>query len=504
MNELTKITALDLVGQTARDFITNNPGLFINGAWVASKGNDTADVIDPATASVIGQTVRGTAEDVNDAVAAAKAAFGTQSPWRKCGPQERERLIHKLADAIEADGETLADLIAADLGLPRGAALGFEVTKVVQTFRYYAGYPTKITGETIDIGPDMMDGEFFTYTTHEPVGVVGAIIPWNAPLLIASWKMAPALAAGCTIVMKPAEDASLVVLRLAELARQVGFPEGVINVVTGKGSVVGEAMLSHPDINKFAFTGSTDVGKRIHQMAADRMVRLSLELGGKNPVMILEDADVEAIAPAVCMAAFANSGQICVSGSKVLAHKSIAGKLAEAMAKFAESLPVGSPLEGENMIGPVCSKAQFETIMRYITLGAKQGKVAAGGHAMEGEGYFIRPTIITDLPKDSALLSEEIFGPVITIETFEDVNDVIEAANASEYGLCSTIWGSNHGKIQSAARDLRTGTVFINTPAFPPAGIATGGFRQSGVGRDLGSTGLAGYLEPKSVIARIN
>lgn len=503
MNTKVMKSALDLLSDTSRDFIKSNPGLFINGEWVTSESGQTADVIDPSTAMVIGQTVRATAQDVDKACAAAKAAFAIGSPWRKCSPQDREKLLNKLADAIEADGETLADLIAIDLGLPRHLALGFEVLKTVQTFRYFAGFPTKIKGETIDIGPDMHEGDYFSYTTHEPVGVVGAIIPWNAPLMIASWKLAPALAAGCTVVMKPAEDASLVVLRLAELARQVGFPAGVFNVVTGEGPVAGEAILDNPNIDKFAFTGSTSVGKHIHAKAADRLVRLSLELGGKNPVIVMGDADIEPIIPMICMATFANSGQICVSGSKVIVHTSIADKLAKACAEFAENLPIGAALQEGNMIGPMCSERQFDRVMKYIELGAKEGRVVAGGVAIEGDGYFIKPTVITDLPKGSALLSEEIFGPVLTLETFDDIDEVIAAANAADYGLCATIFGSNHATLQRAARDLRVGTVFINSAAFPPAGVPTGGFRQSGVGRDLGTEGLGGYLEPKSVIARI-
>ncbi|WP_426359194.1 aldehyde dehydrogenase family protein [Pseudocolwellia sp. HL-MZ19] len=503
MNTKVMQSALGLISDTSRHFIESNPGLFINGQWTASNSDQTTDVIDPSTATIIGKTVRATAQDVDKACSAAKAAFAINSPWRKCSPQDREKLLNKLADAIEEDSETLADLIAADLGLPRHLALGFEVLKTVQTFRYFAGFPTKIKGETIDIDPDMHEGDYFSYTTKEPVGVVGAIIPWNAPLMIASWKLAPALAAGCTVVMKPAEDASLVVLRLAELVRQVGFPAGVFNVVTGEGPVVGEAILDNPNIDKFAFTGSTSIGKHIHEKASNRMVRLSLELGGKNPVIVMGDADLEPIVPMICMATFANSGQICVSGSKVIAHTSIAEKLAKACIAFTENLPQGNALQDGNMIGPMCSAGQFERVMNYIKLGEKEGRVLVGGKAIESDGYFIKPTIITDLPKNSALLTEEIFGPVMTIETFDDINEVIEAANASDYGLCATIFGSNHATLQRTARDLRVGTVFINSAAFPPAGVPTGGFRQSGVGRDLGTEGLGGYLESKSVIARI-
>lgn len=505
MNVQNKPTAIDLCSAEARDFIESKPGLFINGAWGASDGNDFIDVIDPSTETAISQLVDATKSDVDRAVAAAKAAFATKSEWRRCGPAKREALMHKLADAIEADAKVLGELISCDLGVPTDISINFEVPKAVETFRYYAGYASKIKGETIDLGPDKKSGgELFSYTTKEPVGVVGAITPWNAPIMVTSWKLAPALAAGCTIVLKPAEDSCLVALRLAELSRQVGFPEGVINVVTGRGSGAGQALLDNPDVNKFAFTGSTATGKHIYRAGADRLVRLSLELGGKNPMIVMEDADIEAITPAIAMSTFPNSGQICVSGSKVVAHVSVAEKLAENLKAFAETLPMGPGLVEGSVIGPVCSKAQYDKVMGYIERGAEQGRVVVGGEALPGAGYFIKPTVITDLPSDSPLLKEEIFGPVITIETYEDLDEVIEEANAAEYGLCSFLFGKDHGTIQRAARDLRTGTVFVNTGPMPPAPIATGGFRQSGIGRDLGSEGLDGYLETKSVISRIN
>lgn len=500
-----KKTALDLCSQETRDFIESKPGLFINGAWENSDGNNFLDVIDPSTEAVIGQLVDATSSDLDRAVAAAKKAFATNSEWRRMGPGARQRLMLKLADAIEADSNVLGELIAADMGVPKAIACGLEVALSLDTFRYYAGYATKIKGETIDLGPDAFSGsELFSYTTKEPVGVVGAITPWNAPLMIPSWKIAPALAAGCTIVLKPAEDACLAALRLAELSRRVGFPPGVINVVTGRGAGAGQALLENPNIDKFAFTGSTSVGKHIYKAGADRMVRMSLELGGKNPMIVMEDADIEACTPTIAMAAFGNSGQICASGSKVVAHISVAERLAKSLKAFADNLPIGPALEEGNVIGPVCSKAQFEKIMGYITKGAEEGRIVAGGEALADSGYFIKPTVIVDLPNDSSLLSEEIFGPVITIETYEDINEVIEATNAADHGLGSYLFGKDHGKIQSAARDLRTGSVFINIGPMPPAAIAMGGFRQSGIGRDLGAEGLAGYLETKSVVARIN
>ncbi|AMZ71205.1 MULTISPECIES: aldehyde dehydrogenase family protein [Pseudomonas] len=502
MNSQVERSALDAISAKARHFIESSKGHYINGHWL--RAGATFEIIDPATELPLGELDEADADIVGLAVDAARSAFEDRSAWRTMGPSERERILHKLADELEADSDVLADLIAAELGLPRGAALAFEVAKVIDVFRYYAGFPSKLTGDTIEIDPAMDDAEFFAYTTHEPVGVVGAILPWNAPLLVGSWKIAPALAAGCTLVVKPAEDVSLVILRLAELASKAGLPDGVLNVVTGRGAVTGQALIEHTGIDKFAFTGSTDIGKRIYKAAADRLVRVSLELGGKNPVIVLADADVKAIAPALCMAAFANSGQICVSGSKVMAHASIANELLGAMASFAKTLVPGSPFDPETVIGPVCSKKQFDRVMAYIRQGETEGNVIIGQRQSTSPGFYINPTIITDLPAQSKLLSEEIFGPVITVETWTDEQNVIDLTNRSAYGLCATIWGSNHGHIQRLAKRLRTGTVFINSPAFPPANIPTGGFRQSGVGRDLGKKGLEGFLEPKSVIARIN
>lgn len=505
MNTPDTPSALDLCSAEAREFIESKPGLFINGEWVQSDGNDFLDVVDPSSGSVIGQLVDSTKSDVDRAVAAAKAAFATNSEWRRCGPDKRQNLLLKLADAIEADNDVLSDLIAADLGATKAVGSGFEVPKAVETYRYYAGFATKIKGETIDLSPDYKTGgEFFSYTTKEPVGVVGAITPWNAPVMVTSWKLAPALAAGCTIVLKPAEDACLATLRVVELARRVGFPPGVINVVTGRGESAGQSLLDNKDVDKFAFTGSCEVGKLIYRAGSERLVRLSLELGGKNPMIVMEDADIEAITPAIAMSTFPNAGQICVSGSKVVAHVSVAKRLEESLKAFAESLPVGPALDESSVIGPVCSKKQFDRVMGYIEKGREQGRVVAGGEALDSRGYFIKPTVIAGLPSDSPLLEEEIFGPVITIETYEDINDVIEETNAAEFGLCSFLFGSDQGKLQSAIRDLRTGSVFVNTGPVPPAAMTLGGFRQSGIGRDLGAEGLGGYLETKSVVIRIN
>jgi acyl-CoA reductase-like NAD-dependent aldehyde dehydrogenase len=503
MKKTNPAPSIQLIGAAARAFIEGHGKQFIGGLWTGARGEELP-VIDPATEVQIATLHEAGATEVEEAVNAAKAAFATNSPWRRCGPQERERLLNALADTMEKDADVLADLISAEVGAPRAAARSFEVEKAIQVIRYFAGFPTKISGRTLDMGPDMGGAQFHSYTAQEPVGVVAAIIPWNAPLMLAAWKLGPALAAGCTLVIKPSELASLVVLRLIELTRQVGFPPGVINVVVGRGHTVGESLVAHPGVDKIAFTGSVAVGKQIHRIAGDRMLRLSLELGGKSPVIVMDDVDLDVAVPGIAMGTFANSGQVCVAGTRVFAHRKIADALRDKLAGFAASLNVGSGLEPQTQIGPVISKRQFDRVTGYIEQGLRDGgQVVAGGLSPFEKGYFIAPTILEGLPADSRLLCEEIFGPVMTLETFDDPFEVVERTNAGVYGLAAVIWGRSHAKIQRIARDLRVGAVFINTPPLMSAGVPTGGFRQSGIGRDLGFEGLQGYLETKSVIARI-
>ncbi|WP_169708657.1 aldehyde dehydrogenase family protein [Trinickia terrae] len=501
MEGIMSTNALDFVGDAAKAFIEMPAALFIDGRWSHDAAAHVLPIIDPASGQEIGQIQEADGDAVAAAVVAARRAF--EGTWRRIGPAARERLLHSLADEIERDAETLADLLTADMGAPRTAARNFEVVKTIEVFRYFAGFPTKIGGRTIDIGPEMGGGEFFTYTTAEPVGVVGAIIPWNAPLMITAWKLAPALAAGCTVVVKPSEDASLAVLRLAELVRRAGFPDGVLNVLSGRGETTGEALLRNPGIDKFAFTGSTAVGRRVHEYAVERSVRVGLELGGKSPVIVLPGTNLESAVSGIAMGAFANAGQICVSGSRVFVHRSLEDELQQRLASFASSLKLGHGFDPQTQIGPIVSSRQLARVQSYAATGAKQGRVLAGGSSPRREGFFFEPTVIGDLPTDSPLLHEEIFGPVITLESYEDAEEVVARTNAMSHGLAAYVWGRDHDRIQSLAARLRVGTVFVNTPGFPPAAVPTGGFRESGVGRDLGAEGLAGYLETKAVIARI-
>lgn len=492
------------ISESVKEFIIRSKGQFIDGEWVKCLNGFELPIIEPSSGINIGKLSEADIESVNKAVESSVQAFNPDSEWSNLGPSKRERLLNALATAIEENADQFAELITLELGAPLSATKHFEVNKAVETLRYYAGFPSKIHGDVIDINQDMGDQHFFGYTCKEPVGVVAAIVPWNAPLMIAVWKLAPAIAVGCTVVMKPSEEASLAILRLAELAHEIGFPPGVFNVIVGRGETVGNSLVSHPGINKITFTGSMKIGKEIHKKASDKLIRLSLELGGKSPVIVMPDADLEEAVPGVAMGAFANSGQVCVAGSRVFVHKKIADEFIERIKEFSLGLTVGSGLDEETQIGPVISKKQQQKIESYIDDAWKSGAKLHQKNLSKSNGFFVPPTVITNLPRDSKLLNEEIFGPVMTIEVFEDENDIILQTNSSSHGLAAMVWSESHRNIQILAKKLRVGTVFVNTPAFPPPSIPTGGFRESGIGRDLGASGLEGFLETKSVISKIS
>lgn len=496
MREIIKLSA------ATEAFLQECNGQFIDGVWVVKNGCNQISVVEPSNDLVVTHLDEADVELVKDAVESANKAFQCDSQWRQMGPTEREKLLHAFADAIENDAEVLSELITLELGAPIMAARFFEVAKAVETFRYFAGYPSKILGDVINLDPGPQNQSYFAYTDVEPVGVVAAIVPWNAPLMIAAWKLAPALAAGCTVVMKPSEDASLAVLRLAKLAAGVGIPKGVFNVVVGRGESTGELLLKEPGIDKYTFTGSMRTGKRIHQSASEKMARLSLELGGKSPVIVLNDADMDEAVPGVAMGAFANSGQVCVAGSKVYVHEDIQEEFTERVVAFMKSLKIGSGFLADTDIGPLVSKQQQEKVCAYVDEAFSSGAKVYTTENPESNGFFVTPTVITDLPEDSRLLKEEIFGPVMTIQSFQEIDDIVTETNDSMYGLAAMVWSDSQKNIQLLCRDLRVGTVFVNTSAFPPAGVPTGGFRESGVGRDLGEAGIEGYLERKSVIAK--
>jgi phenylacetaldehyde dehydrogenase len=488
----------------ARSFLDRDKRLFIGGTWTAAAGGRRTDIIDPSTGRKIAEAARGTAADVDRAVQAAQRALDNPA-WRRMQPADRERLMHRLADYIEAHAEELSELEAIDVGMPRLAAQRFEIGNVLATLRYMAGWPTKIAGQTIDIGSPVAGSDVFAYTRREPVGVVAAILPWNAPLMLAMWKLAPILATGCTAVLKPSEITPLATLRLAELCQEIGLPDGVLNVVTGDGGDVGHALVTHPGVSKITFTGSVTTGRAIGRAAGENLKRVTLELGGKSPVLLLNDADLSQAIPAIAMGIYANSGQTCVAGSRLYVEREIYGEVVARLAAHAEGLRLGPGLQADTDLGPVASAAHRDRIVAYIDAAVQSGGQAiAGGTAVDGAGFFVRPTVLTGLPQTAPAVQEEIFGPVVTVIPFEGSEQAVRLANDTTYGLSSYIWGRDLGRVLGLVPRIVAGNVFVNTAPFPHPAIPFGGVRESGVGKDLGEEAVRQYSETKSVLVAYN
>lgn len=483
-----------------RDFILRQHDLLIGGASVPAEAGERIAVVDPGTGQVITSVAKGRASDIDKAVRAAHAAFENPA-WRDMKPVERSRLLHRLADLVEQDMEFLAELETIDNGAPLLLTRGFFLPLVVSTIRYYAGWPTRLNGETIAVSAP---GEWHAYTLREPVGVVGQIVAWNAPLVLTMQKAAPALAAGCTIVLKPAELTPLTALRLGELALQAGIPEGVFNIVTGEGDA-GAALVEHPLVDKISFTGSTPVGKAIMRSAADGMKRLSLELGGKSPSIVFADADLELAIPGAANAVFMNTGQVCVAGSRLFVHRKVYDQVVEGVAAIAAGLPIGHGLDEGSVIGPLISQAQRDRVLGYVEQGKAAGAaVAAGGAAVGDAGFFVKPTLFTDTTPDMSIIREEIFGPVVAAIPFDDDTDLsslVAQANATPYGLAASIWTRDLATAHRMARRVRSGTVGINSHGLLDVALPFGGAKQSGFGREYGAEGILAYTETKSVAA---
>lgn len=457
-------------------------------------------VYDPATGEVIAQQLEAGPDQVDDAVKAARLAF--ESPdWRDMMPSERERLILALAERVQAEGEALSRLETLNNGKLLALSQGLEVGSSVQWLRYMAGWATKISGDTLNLSIPFPPGtKYHAYTTKEPVGVVGAVIPWNFPLLMAVWKIAPALATGCTIVLKPAEETPLTAIRLAELVREVGFPAGVVNVITGRGHVTGDALIKHPGIDKITFTGSTQVGKLVGHAAIDGMKRFGLELGGKSPVVIMDDCNVEQTVQGAAAAIFFNQGQVCTAGSRLFVQESIYEQVLEAMSSAAESLKLGSGFEPDTQIGPMISAKHRDRVVSYINAGIESGaRMVAGGELWNGPGYFVRPTIFADAPLDSSIVREEIFGPVLVAAKFKTEDEAIALANDTPYGLGASLWTNDMGRINRMVPRIKAGTVWVNTHNMLDPSMPFGGYKQSGIGREHGYAVIESYLETKSV-----
>ncbi|MCK6255859.1 aldehyde dehydrogenase family protein [Fictibacillus sp. WQ 8-8] len=489
---MEKTVNLNLKPKVA-EFLNGTKKLFINGEWVTSKSGKTFETLNPSTGEVLALVAEGGKEDIDLAVDAARKAFDS-GYWTKMSAAKRSYLIYKLADLMEQNKEELAQLDTLDNGKPIRETMNADVPLAIEHFRYYAGWATKIVGQTIPVA-----GSFFNYTRHEPVGVVGQIIPWNFPLLMAAWKLGAALATGCTVVLKPAEQTPLSALYLAQLAQEAGFPEGVLNVVTGAGET-GAALVDHPEVNKIAFTGSTEVGKMIMRNAADSLKRVTLELGGKSPNIILPDADMTRAIPGALGGIMFNQGQVCCAGSRLFIQKKAFDNVMADMVSHAKNIKQGPGLDPDTTMGPLVSEEQHNRVMSYIEKGKDEGaELLTGGTRPFEQGYFVEPTIFADVDDKMTIAKEEIFGPVVAAMPFEDLDEVIERANRSEYGLAAGLWTENLKTAHYVSNNLKAGTVWINCYNAFDAASPFGGYKQSGMGREMGSYALNNYTEVKSV-----
>lgn len=479
---------------------TETKKMFINGKFCDAVSGKTFDTVNPSTEEVICQVAAGDKADVDLAVKAARKAFETGA-WPKMAPQERAALIWKLSDLIEKNSEELARLETLDNGKPLKSSKG-DVAGCVDYFRYFAGWATKIEGSTISISGS--DFEHHAFTMPEPVGVVGQIVPWNYPLAMATWKIAPALACGCTCVLKPAEQTPLTAIRLAELIQEAGFPDGVVNIVTGLGETAGAAIASHPDIDKVAFTGSTEVGKMIVKAATGNLKKVSLELGGNSPNIVLDDCDLEETIPGAAQAIFANQGQNCCAGARLLIQEAVFDRVVEGIAKIANDATLGDGFDSATTMGPLISKEHFDRVMGYLESGKSDGaKAVCGGGRQGSRGYFVQPTVFTNTKKEMKIVCEEIFGPVVTAIPFKTVDEAVAMANDTEYGLASGVWTKDISKAHKIAKRLKAGTVWVNCYNAVHPAVPFGGFKESGWGREMGRKALDLYTENKSVVMRL-
>ncbi len=486
------------ISAATRAFLQSPHDLLIDGRWIAPREGGTIEVIDPATALEVATVAAATAPDVDQSVQAARRAF-ERGPWPTMSGGTRAKLIWSLADKIAADARVLAELETIDNGKPLAETLAIDIPVGAELLRYMGGWATKLKGESVQIGDP---GDFQAYSVREPIGVVGQIIPWNFPLLMALLKIGPALAAGCTLILKPAEQTPLTALRLGALALEVGFPPGVINILTGYGETAGAALTMHPGVDKIAFTGSTEVGRRILAAAAGNLKRVSLELGGKSPMIVMPDADVDAVVAGAVPGIFFNAGQSCMAGSRLIVHETLAPEIKQRIAARANEIRVGSGFDPSTQIGPLVSQEQLSRVQGYIGAGLAQGAtLLAGGERLSGAGYFLRPTVFGDVQASMTIAREEIFGPVLCISSFSDtdLDQVAALANDTNYGLAASIWTRDLATAHRLTQKLKSGQVWVNAHHVGGPDLPVGGYKQSGWGRELGREGVEMYTEVKAV-----
>ena len=501
---MTLTTTIDRVPAPLRDWLSKPRPMLIDGKWVQAKSGKVFDVQDPATEMLLARVAEGDAADIDAAVKAARKAL-EHGPWSRMSPSARGRIIHKIGDLILENLDELAQLESLDNGKPFSVARVADVPLSADMFHYMSGWATKIEGKYIPLSALAASGQFLSFTRPEPVGVVGQIIPWNFPLLMAAWKLAPALATGCTVVLKVAEETPLSALRLGELLMEAGLPDGVVNIIPGFGETAGAALAAHPDIDKIAFTGSTEVGKLIVRAASRDLRKVSLELGGKSPNIILGDADIDEAIAGATAGIFFNHGQCCNAGSRLFVQEKIFDKVTAGIAANAEKIRLGVGMDPETEMGPLVSPVQHGRVTGYLKAGLEEGaRALTGGAPLNAPGFFIKPTVLVDTHPNMKVVREEIFGPVLVATPFKEADDsLIDAANDTVYGLAAGVWSRDLAKAQHIANRIKAGTVWINCYHVFDSALPFGGYKQSGWGREMGQAVLSNYLETKAVTTRI-